>query len=326
MTFANPELFWILIIPLVIFYILISTNKDNLSKIFSDEVLKRLSAGDNSIPMSIRHTLLFISISLMILAMARPIEDKGEKIVEVKGLSLLTAIDISGSMRSKDIYPNRLEFSKKKIISLFKAMPSDEISVIAFAHSSFILAPFSSDKDTLEQIVEGVNEDYISMGSTDFSALGRLTGKVLEKKEPKILVVVSDGGDKKALEGFSDIVKNEHIKLYVILIGTKEGAPVIDKNGNPITKPDGTIAISQRDDDLGEIAVNSGGAFVVATNGDKDIKELVKTIKSQNKNTQKSKVNIKDRVEYFYYPLSLSLLFLLLGLSSLPVINRKNND
>lgn len=323
MSFLNPELFWILIIPLAIFAILISTNKDNLSRIFSDEVLKRLSAGDNSIPMSIRNLLLFVSIFLMIFAMARPIEDKGNKTVEVKGLSLLTAIDISGSMRSKDIYPNRLEFSKKKIISLFKAMPSDEISVIAFAHSSFILAPFSSDKETLEEIVKGVNDKYISMGSTDFSALGRLTGKVLEKKEPKILVVVSDGGDKKALEGFSDIVKNENIRLYVILIGTEEGAPVLDKNGKPIIKLDGTIAISQRDDDLGEIAVNSGGAFVVATNGNEDIKKLVETIKTQNKNMQKSKVKIKDRIEYFYYPLSLSLLFLLLALSSLPDIKRK---
>jgi len=41
-------------------------------------------------------------------------------------------------------------------------MPTDEISVIAFAHSSFILAPFSSDKDTLSQIVSGVNDKYIS--------------------------------------------------------------------------------------------------------------------------------------------------------------------
>ena len=324
MSFVNPELFWVLVAPLIIFGILISTNKDNLSRVFDEKVLKRLSAGDNSIPMSIRNALLFGAIFLMVVAMARPVEDKGDKIVDVKGLSLLTAIDISGSMRSKDIYPNRLEFAKKKITSMFKSMPTDEISVIAFAHSSFILAPFSSDKDTLSQIVSGVNDKYISMGSTDFLALGRLSAKVLEEKEPKILVVITDGGDAKALEGFGDIIKSSNIKLYAILVGTKEGAPVLDENGKPITKTDGTIAISQRDDDIGKIAVESGGAFVVATNGKEDIEKLVSIIKSQNRNIQKSKVKIKDRVEYFYYPLALSLLFLLLSLSSLPTKRKEN--
>jgi Ca-activated chloride channel family protein len=324
MSFVNPELFWVLVAPLIIFGILISTNKDNLSRIFDEKVLKRLSAGDNSIPMSIRNALLFSAIFLMVVAMARPVEDKGDKVVDVKGLSLLSAIDISGSMRSKDIYPNRLEFAKKKITSMFKSMPTDEISVIAFAHSSFILAPFSSDKDTLSQIVSGVNDKYISMGSTDFLALGRLSAKVLEEKEPKILVVITDGGDAKALEGFGDIIKSSNIKLYAILVGTKEGAPVLDEKGKPITKTDGTIAISQRDDDIGKISVESGGAFVVATNGKEDIEKLVSIIKSQNRNIQKSKVKIKDRVEYFYYPLALSLLFLLLSLSSLPTKREEN--
>jgi len=323
MSFVNPELFWILIAPLSIFAILISTNRDNLSRIFDDSVLKRLSAGDNTIPQSIRNIMLFISIFLMILAMARPVEDRGEKSVEVKGISLLTAIDISGSMRSRDIYPNRLEFAKKKGVSLFKSMPSDEISIIAFAHSSFILAPFSSDKDTLSQIIQGVNEDYISMGSTDFSALGRLSARVLKDKEPKILVVITDGGDKKALEGFSEIIKDNKIKLYAILVGTEKGSPVLDKNGKPITTKDGTIAISQRDDDLGKVATDSGGAFIIATNGEEDIKRLVETIKSQNRDSQKSSVKVKDRVEYFYYPLALSLLFLLISFSSIPIREKK---
>lgn len=318
MSFVHPQLFWVMIVPPVIFALLLTTNKDSLSRIFDDKVLKRLSVGDNSIPMILRNILFFTAIMLMIVAMARPVMEKGDKLVEVKGLSLLTAIDISGSMRSKDLYPNRLEFAKKKLTALFDAMPSDEISVVAFAHSSFMLAPFSSDKETLKQIVDGVNDQHINMGSTDFSALGGLIAKILEKKKPKIVVVVSDGGDKKALENFAEILKEAEITLYVILVGTKEGAPVLDTKGKPIVGSNGSIAITQRNNDLGEIAIETGGAFVVASNGKDDITKLVETMRDNHKTKQQGEVNIKDRVEYFYYPLGGGLLMLLFALSSLP--------
>jgi len=317
-VFVHPYLFWGLVIPFVIFAVLVSTNKDRLSRVFEEKVLARLSTGSNAIPMALRNLILFMAIFLMIVAMARPAIEKGDKVVEVKGLSLLTALDISGSMRSKDDYPNRLEFAKKKMLTLFEKMPSDEIAVVAFAHVSFVLAPFSSDKATLGQIVERVNDKYINMGSTDFSALGSLAAKMLDKKKPKIMIVFSDGGDKKALKGFADEMKESGIELYVVLIGTKKGAPVLDGNGKPLSQKDGTIAISQRNDALGKIALDTGGAYVVAGNGKEDINKLVSIIRSEHKSTQKGAVKIKDRIELFYYPLSGALLLLLIAFSSMP--------
>ncbi len=316
--FVHPYLFWGLVIPFVIFAVLVSTNKDRLSRVFDEKVLARLSVGSNAVPMVLRNIIIFMAIFLMIVAMARPAIEKGDKVVEVKGLSLLTALDISGSMRSKDDYPNRLEFAKKKMLTLFEKMPSDEIAVVAFAHVSFVLAPFSSDKATLGQIVERVNDKYINMGSTDFSALGSLAAKMLDKKKPKIMIVFSDGGDKKALKGFAGEMKESGIELYVVLIGTKEGAPVLDGNGKPLTQKDGTIAISQRNDALGEIALDTGGAYVIAGNGKEDINKLVSIIRSEHKSTQKGAVKIKDRVELFYYPLFGALLLLLISFSSMP--------
>jgi Ca-activated chloride channel family protein len=318
MSFVHPYLFWILIIPFILFAFLISTNKERLSRIFDEKVLARLSATDETIPLMLRNMIMFAAIFFMIVAMARPVIDEGDKVVEVKGLTILTALDISGSMRSKDVYPNRLTFAKKKMSTLFDAMPSDEIGVMAFAYSPFVLAPFSSDKETLKMMIDGVDDSYINMGSTDFMALGELSASLLEKKDPKIMVLFTDGGDEEAIAGFADVLKSNKIDLYVVLVGTTKGAPVIDANGKPLSMKDGTIAITQRNDALGILAKDNGGAYVLATNGKEDIEKLVFVMRSKYKNQQQGEVKIKQRVEYFYYPLGAGLFLLLLGFSSMP--------
>ena len=324
MSFVNPQFFWALIIPFVVFVFLISTNKEKLSRVFDEKVLKRLTAADEGMPMMVRNILMLLAIFFMIVAIARPVIEKGDKKVEVQGLTLLTALDISGSMRSKDVYPDRLTFAKTKMAQFFDAMPSDEIGVVAFAYSPFVLAPFSSDKETLKMMVEGVDDSYINMGSTDFSALGELASNLLEEKKPKILVLFTDGGDEEAIAGFADILKANDIDLYVVLVGTDKGAPVIDENGKPVVQKDGTIAITQRNDALGELAKENGGAYVVASNGKEDIQQLVNVIKGKYKNQQQGAVTVKERVEYFYYPLGLGLLLLLIAFSSMP--ERSKNE
>ncbi len=318
MSFVNPQFFWAMIVPFLLFTFILTSNKQRLSRIFDEKVLKRLSVADDGMPIIIRNVLMLLSIFLMIVALARPVMELGDKKVEIQGLTLLTALDISGSMRSTDVYPNRLEFAKKKMAVLFDAMPSDEIGVVAFAYSPFVLAPFSTDKETLKMMIEGVDDSYINMGSTDFSALGELASTTLEEKKPKILILFTDGGDEEAIAGFSDILERENIDLYVVLVGTQKGSPVIDENGHPYTKKDGTIAITQRNDALGKVAKENDGAYVVASAGKEDIEELVSTIRGKYKNQQQGEMTVKERVEYFYIPLGLGLLFLLFGLSSLP--------
>jgi len=318
MEFVNPYLFWIFIVPFVLFAFLISSNKERLSRIFDEKVLTRLSAANEGMPLMLRNIVMFAAIFFMIVALARPVKEMDDIVVNVQGLTLLTALDISGSMRSKDVYPNRLTFAKKKMNIFFDAMPSDEIGVVAFAYSPFVLAPFSSDKETLKMMIDGVDDSYINMGSTDFSALGELGASLLEKKDPKIMVLFTDGGDEEAIAGFADVLKANKIDLYVVLVGTEKGAPVIDANGKPLSMEDGTIAISQRNDALGVLAKDNGGAYVLATNGKEDIEKLVSVIRSKYKNQQQGEVKIKQRVEYFYYPLGLGLFLLLIGLSSFP--------
>jgi Ca-activated chloride channel family protein len=305
-------------VPFLVLAVLVLSNKDRLSRIFDAKLLERLSANSDALHPKVRSTLLFLAIFLMLVALGRPVKELGETRVKMEGLSLLVGLDISASMRSEDQYPSRLEFAKKKIEALLDVMPSDEIGIAAFAQRAFVIAPFTTNKETLKQMIGGINSGYINHGATNFEAMGELAGKLLEKKEPKIVVLVSDGGDQDALKGLEEMLQQHHIKLYTILLGTEKGAPVLDAEGKPLSLEDGTIAITQRHDALLSLSSKVGGRGFVASTGKEDIEELVAHLKGSYSNQEYGEVVIKQQKEYFYYPLALGVISLLLGFSSFP--------
>jgi Ca-activated chloride channel family protein len=318
MEFVYPQFFWVMIVPFAVFVFLVITNRDKVARVFSEQVLERLRADSEALPNSLRNLVLFAAVFLMIVALARPVIDKGEKVVHLRGITLLTALDISGSMRSRDRYPNRLEFAKVKLKQLLDALPGDRVGLMAFARNAFVLAPFTSDTATLKQIVDGVNENYINMAATDFVSLAEEAARLLAKKKQKILVVFTDGGDAQALKGFKQALKERGTTLYAVLIGTRKGAPVLDRQGRPVTKRDGTIAITQLNEALGKIAKETGGDYVIAGNGREDMKRLAEEIHHKFSTQKQGTIRIHERVELFIYPLLGAVLLLLIGLSSMP--------
>jgi Ca-activated chloride channel family protein len=317
MSFENAILMLLLLVPFTLFAILVLTNKEGVERVFSKEVLERIKVEGSGISNRARNIIFFISILFMILAIGRPTIIKGERDITIKSLNVILALDISSSMRSKDRYPNRLEFAKKKTKELLGNLIDDEIMVLTFSNSVYLVSPMTSDKDTLKEVIDGIDNNYL-LGSTNFEALGVVLKNSLKNREPKIAVVISDGGDKEDLKKFKEIIKNENIKLYAILIGTQKGAPILDEKGKTKLIND-KIVMSRLNIELGKIAKESGGDYIVASYSGNDIEKLANKIDSNIARDGKKRVlKVKDRVELFYFPLILSILLLLISLSSIP--------
>ena len=317
MSFVNPYIFFILLVPFLIFAYLVLTNKDGVERVFSPEALKRIKVEGEGLSNRGRNVVFFIAIFFMMVAMSQPYIDKGDKNIKLSGLKLAIALDISGSMRSKDRYPNRLEFAKVKIKELLEQMPNDEIMLLTFADSVFLVSPLTSDKDTLSGVVDGIGSDYI-LTSTNFTNLANVLKDKLSQMRDKIAIVVSDGGDKKELAQFEKIVKKSGITLYAILIGSKEGAPVLDKKGKVVVRNDQIVTTSVNKY-LGKIAKESGGDFIIADYDTSGLEKIAREIATKFHATNSGKmVKIKDRIELFYYPLIVGILFLLGAFISIP--------
>lgn len=324
--FVYPYLFWILVVPFIIFAILISTNKDKIERLFSIDMLKILEVNSGYLPIRVRNIVFFSAIFMIMIALARPVTNEKEQNIQSHGLKAILAIDISGSMRCSDNYPSRLEFAKQKAKVLLNTMINDDVSLLAFAGNSFVVSPYTDDKFALVDMIDGINSQLISDSATNYDSLADLIIDRTQKNKQKIAIVISDGGDANELSEFKAKMQSNDIKLFVILVGTAQGSPVLDRTNKPIVLRDGTVAITKQNDALGEIALETDGAYIKAAYNNNDVIALankIDSLASNDYNSIRKKVTYK---ELFYIPLSISLFLLLLSFISLPSLEFKKRS
>jgi Ca-activated chloride channel family protein len=148
MTFAWPGLLWLLVLVpvLVAAYLILLRRKKAEALRFSAVGLLREAVGKGK--RWKRHVpplLLLLALAAMILAMARP-----SAVVSLIAArqTVILAMDISGSMRARDIAPSRFEASQAAARSFIKGQPSNvSIGVVAFAGTAALVQPPTRNKD-----------------------------------------------------------------------------------------------------------------------------------------------------------------------------------
>ena len=157
MKFLYPNVLWMMLLPVILLIFLIATNKTNLELIFDQDILKRLAVSNNGLSLNTRNSLLFTALLFMILAVSRPVILKKEEQIQQNLIPVVIALDVSKSMLSEDIYPNRLELAKNKIKIFLKNSKNTAIGILLFAKSSFILSPVTQDFHTLLYMIDNLN-------------------------------------------------------------------------------------------------------------------------------------------------------------------------
>lgn len=324
MQFLYINVIYLMLIPSIILMILIVKKKNSFYKYFSEEVLEKLSVSNQYFSNKVRNIILFISLLLMIIALARPVTN--EKIHESKQQlnAVIIAIDVSKSMMANDIYPNRLEFAKRKLLDIIELSKNNALGVILFAKSSFILSPVTQDFTSLKILIENLDTGINFDNGTNIYSTLETTNKLLKNYKSKNLILLSDGADKKEFKEEIQFANKNNINIYTIATATKKGSAIKLKDGNYLVDKKGNIVTVGLNENIKDLSLETNGGYINYSLTSNDIDQILNEINTKSKKQKFEEKRFKTYTELFYYPLFLSLFFLLCAFSSLPKIKFGN--
>ena len=316
MSFHNPQLLWLLLLILPMVWML-KQGKSPLERIFNPRILEKIRVPRSGLSGKVRSIFMIVAFALAVVAVARPQIDRGEIKVKSSFVNVVVGFDISQSMFADDVYPNRFEFAKRKFDHFLKYLKNTKVALIGFSSRSFLIAPLTEDFHSLKFLTKNLGLEYLNLRGTSIMSALEAANNLFENQDKKVLVLFTDGGDETDLSKEVAYAKEHHITVFIYAIGTKKGGVIKTKNG-VLKDARGDIVIVRRNDAIKKLALETGGAYMVYSLKNDDVKSLAEIIQSKFKAKLQEETTIKNREELFYYPLAAAVLFLFTAFFSLP--------
>jgi Ca-activated chloride channel homolog len=183
-----------------------------------------LVARLRDLPMVLR----LAAVVLVGVALARPQSTRVTDDLELEGIDIVIALDLSGSMQETDLVPNRLEAAKMVIQDFVRRRPSDRIGLVIFGREAFTDIPLTLDHGTFLRMLGELHLGIIDGRST---AIGNGIGVALNRlrksdAKSKVIIVLTDGENNAgniSPEQAARYAQQLGVKIYTVLAGNDDG-------------------------------------------------------------------------------------------------------
>ena len=238
-------------------------------------------------PVSLRNRLaaipalaLALAVVALAIALAGPRTGDASSRLKTEGISIVMAVDRSGSMQARDFVAGDTSTSRldavKEVFRDFVARPrrdDDLVGLVSFARYADGLSPLTLDRGNLlailgdVEIVRDRNEDGTAVGQGLALAVERLRA---QETPSKVVILLTDGvnnaGEIDPVQA-AELAARFGIRVYTIGAGTTGYAPV------PVTLPDGRTVLQRAfvemdEDTLRTVAEQTGGRYFHAADAD----------------------------------------------------------
>jgi Ca-activated chloride channel homolog len=325
MRFENPAFLLLILFPVI--YLLLKYNrrlrpwfpKKSAILYSSIQILPQKKGFLEKLTPFVLEVLLLFSLTLFIIALARPLGGRSVASDNFFGIDIVLAMDVSGSMQNVDGIPgslpyrdlmgqrvyydhnrsllqyNRLNSAKKVIKEYIDKQTYNRTGVVIFAGYSYTRCPLTLDRKMLEKIIDETQFDPGNDGTAIGMGLATAVNRLKKSSsKSKVIILLTDGINNSGMIDpltAAKIARDYQIRVYAIGLGNPSGylqPASVDFN-------EYTLEIGEGLDEkmLQSIADTTGGKFYRAY----DPNSLKKIYDDIDK-LEKSRIEVKRRVLY----------------------------
>ena len=301
-SFANPEYLYLLILIPVIFGLFLLSRMiraKNIRKYGNPALLEAQMPDVSKYKLWIKISIQLVALALIVIILARPraMGNSKAETINVQGIEVMVALDVSNSMlASSTDDPNgisRLQQAKLLLEKLIDKLGNDKVGLIVFAGDAYTQIPITADFVSAKMFLSNIEPSMVPTQGTAIGAAIKMAANsfTADDKIQKSIILITDGENHEddAVEAAKD-AHDKGIQINVLGVGTPKGAPIpIGGKGNYMKDESGNIVITQPNEQIAQDVTNAGkGIYVSGTNRDAlnvldaRLKELSKSNISKN--------------------------------------------
>lgn len=230
-------------------------------------------------------------IGALAVALARPQKLDVLSDSTINGTDIVIALDVSESMITADMSPNRFEAARDIASDFASKRDNDNVALVAFAGESLTIMPLTNDPAAVVGAISNLQLGMLGDGTAIGDGLVTAINRVINgKAQSKSVILITDGsnntGEVDPLTA-AQIAKEKGVKVYTIAIGQDQVVYM-----GSFFDPQASVSIPIDTETLGNISKMTGAKAYRATDKNtlrnifSDIDKLQKTVMETNSFTR----------------------------------------
>jgi Ca-activated chloride channel family protein len=321
MQFGNPFAFFLLLLAPALALFLVwafYSRRRALERFVAQPLAQRLAESVRPVARRWKAVLLVTVVLLTLVALTEPRWGFEWREVKHRGMDVAVLLDVSKSMLTEDVRPNRLTQAKFAVQDLLEKLHGDRVGLVAFAGTAFVQCPLTVDYEAFRLTLKDADSRIIPRGGTAIGAAIRTALKAFEAGEgrDRAIVLITDGEETESdALAAADEAAQAGVRIYAVGVGSPDGELIpVREDGKPmdfLKDSDGKVVKSRLDEQtLQQLALKTGGMYVRSAAGDFGMDAIYdKGISTLQRKEYETRLH-KRYFERYQWPLGLALALL----------------